>query len=192
MVACQIKWNDVQRFKTVILRPGIMHTVQSFCGCIGKLMLGSGIENLITSAFGGLSGILSGKAWVRAMLAFRMVSTTLLRRFLATGPKTFHDLSEYLEICRQHPTGRHWVDNLIKPTLLVHQLIRIEREGDFLLQQLTLECMDPYFFVAGHHNYARYISQHFSLTCVTCHQKPSLSWCQGPLCVTIKKVAGME
>ena len=34
MVACQIKWNDVQRFKTVILRPGIMHTVQSFCGCI--------------------------------------------------------------------------------------------------------------------------------------------------------------
>ena len=38
IVSCQIKWNDVDRFKNVILRPGIMHTVQSFCGCIGKLM----------------------------------------------------------------------------------------------------------------------------------------------------------
>ena len=61
---------------------------------------------------------------------------------------------------RQHPTGRHWVDNLLKPTLLVHQLLRSEREGDFLLQQLTLERMLPYFFVAGHHHYARYITHH--------------------------------
>ena len=28
-VSCQIKWNEVDRFKNVILRPGIMHTVQS-------------------------------------------------------------------------------------------------------------------------------------------------------------------
>ena len=160
MVACQIKWNDVNHFKNIILRPGIMHTVQSFCGCIGKLMHGSGIEALITSAFGGLTGIMSGKSWVRAMRAFRMVSTALLSKFLSTGPKTFQELSDYLEMCRQHPTGRHWVDNLIKPTLLVHQLIRSEREGDFLLQQLTLQRMLPYFFVAGHHHYARYITHH--------------------------------
>ena len=52
IVACQIKWHDVHRFKNVILRPGIMHTVQSFCGCIGKLMRGSGVETLISTAFG--------------------------------------------------------------------------------------------------------------------------------------------
>ena len=131
MVACQIKWNNIDCFKNVILRPGIMHTIQSFCGCIGKLMCGSGIEPLISSAFGGISGIMSGKSWVRSMRAFHMVSTTLLwNNFLTTGPKTFQELSDYLEICRQHPTGRHWVDNLIKPTLLVHQLLRSEREGD--------------------------------------------------------------
>ncbi|MEE8115221.1 MAG: hypothetical protein V3T23_12820, partial [Nitrososphaerales archaeon] len=55
---------------------------------------------------------------------------------------------------------KHWVDNFIKPTLLVHQLLRSEREADFLLQQLTLERMLPYFFVAGHHHYARYITHH--------------------------------
>jgi hypothetical protein len=160
MVASQIKWNDVENFKNVILRPGIMHTVQSFCGCIGKLMQGSGIEKLIGSAFGGLAGIMSGKSWVRSMRAFRMVSTALLRNLLAVGPKTFQELDDYLESCRQHPTGRHWVDNLIKPTLLIHQLLRSERVGDFVLQQLTLERMLPYFFAAGHHHYARYISYH--------------------------------
>ena len=146
MVACQIKWNDVNRFKDVIFRPGIMHTTQSFSGCIGKLMCGSGVESLISSAFGGLAGIMSGKSWVRSMRAFRMVSTALLNHFLNTGPKTFDELSDYVDTCRQHPTGRHWVDNLIKPTLLIHQLLRSEREGDFCLQQLTLERMLPYFF----------------------------------------------
>jgi hypothetical protein len=38
VVACQIKWNDVDRFKNVILRYGVMHTIQSFCDSIGKLM----------------------------------------------------------------------------------------------------------------------------------------------------------
>lgn len=160
IVASQIKWNDVDRFKNIIIRPGIMHTVQSFCGCIGKLMRGSGIEELISSTFGGIAGIMSGKSWVRSMRAFRMVSTALLNKFLASGPKTFDELSDYLEVCRQHPTGRHWVDNLLKPTQLVHHLLRSEREGNFLLQQLTLERMLPYFFIAGHHHYARYITHH--------------------------------
>ena len=52
------------------------------------------------------------------------------------------------------------MDNLITPTLLVHQLLRSEREGDFLLQQLTLKHMLPYFFVTGHDHYVRYITQH--------------------------------
>lgn len=33
-----------------------------------------------------------------------------------------------------------------------------ERNGDFLLQQYCLKMMLPYFFAAGHHNYARYLS----------------------------------
>ena len=33
-----------------------------------------------------------------------------------------------------------------------------ERNGDFLLQQHCLKEMLPYFFAAGHQNYARYLS----------------------------------
>ena len=50
------------------------------------------------------------------------------------------------------------MDCLIKPTLLALQLLRAQRDGDFLLQQVSLEVMMPYFFAAGHMNYARYIT----------------------------------
>ena len=50
------------------------------------------------------------------------------------------------------------MDCLIKPTLLALQLLRAQRDGDFLLQQVSLEAMMPYFFSAGHMKYARYIT----------------------------------
>ena len=123
-------------------------------------MKGSGLEVLIGSAFGGLTGIMNGKAWVRATRAFRMVSTVLLQNFLKGAPRTFDEISDYLEEARKHPTGSHWGDNFIKPTLLVHQFVRAEREGNWLFQQLCLERMIPYFFGAEYFHYARYISWH--------------------------------
>lgn len=65
-----------------------------------------------------------------------------------------------LDKARLHPTGRHWVDNFLVPTLLVHQFERSEREGDVLLKMLTLKRMMKYFFVAGHYHYARYLTQY--------------------------------
>lgn len=160
MAAQQIKWWEPVRFKDVILRPGAMHILMSFMGSIGSLMKGSGLDVLVGAAFGGLTGIMNGKAWVRAMRAFRMVSVALLEHFLQDGVKTFDEISEYMEKARQHPTGRHWVDNFLVPTLLAHQFLRAEREGKWLFQQLCLERMLPYFFSAGHVHYARYISWH--------------------------------
>ena len=71
---------------------------------------------------------------------------------------TYQELSEYLEAVREHPVGRLCVDCLIKLTLLPLQLLHARRDGDFLLQQVTLEAMMPYFFAAGHMNYARYMT----------------------------------
>ena len=47
---------------------------------------------------------------------------------------------------------------MIKPTLLVHQPLRAEREADVMVQQIALERMLPFFFATGHHHYARYIT----------------------------------
>ena len=137
-----------QILKDVILRPGAMHITMSFLGFIGTLMKGSSLDTLVGSAFGGLTGIMSGK--VRAMRGFRMVSAALLENFLQANENNFDDILAHIEDARKHPSGRHWVNNLLMPTHLAHQFLRAEKEGNWLFQQLCIERMLLYFFSAGH------------------------------------------
>ena len=67
------------QIQDAILRPGAMHII----------MKGSGPDTLVGSAFGGLTGIMSGK--VRAMRAFRMVSAARLDNFLQANENNFDD-----------------------------------------------------------------------------------------------------
>jgi hypothetical protein len=160
IIACQIKWSDPVRWNSVVLRPGMMHTLMSFIGAIGQNMKCTGVEELIGAAYSGIGNIMNGKAWPKAMRAFRMVVAALLNEFLSEGEKTHGEIVDYLEKAREHPTGKLWVDCFIIPTMLAHLFMRAEREGNWLLQQHCLETMMPYFFVSGHHHYARYISWH--------------------------------
>ena len=141
--ACLVQWNDPQRWTGLILHPGMMHTLMSFLGCIGTLMKASGLEVLMSAAFGCISIIINGKAWTNALRAYRLIIAVLLRSFYSNGAKTYQELSDYLEAAREHPTGRLWVDCLIKPTLIALMFLRGERNGDFLLQQHCLNAMLP-------------------------------------------------
>jgi hypothetical protein len=53
-------------------------------------------------------------------------------------------------------TAKLWVDCLIKPVLLMMMFVRAGREADWVLHMLAVSSMMPYFFAAGHINYARY------------------------------------
>ena len=53
-------------------------------------------------------------------------------------------------------TTKLWVDVLIKPVMLTMMFVRAEREGDWPLHLATYKPMLPYFFAAGHVNYAIY------------------------------------
>jgi len=86
------------------------------------------------------------------MRAFRIVTAALLYDFLKDSPKTFKDISQYLDAAREHPTGRLWVDCLIRPTLGAHQFERAECDCDYLLQQHYYQQILPYFFAASHCN----------------------------------------
>ena len=44
------------QFRNVIVHPGGMHIIQSFIGCITKLMKNSGLEVYVAAAYVGLSG----------------------------------------------------------------------------------------------------------------------------------------
>ena len=128
VITKQVCWNQPIQFHNVIIHPGGMHIIQSFISCIAKLMKGSALESYVAAAYGGLRCIFNGKSWVKAMRAFRGVSAALLKRYLSTGENTFEQIEQYLDTARLHPTGRHWVDNFLLPTLLVHQFERAERE----------------------------------------------------------------
>ena len=106
-------------------------------------MKASGVDVLLTAAFGGIAGIITGKSWPNAPRAYRLVTTVLLQDLFQSGAKTYRQLSEYLAAVRDHPVGRLWVDCPIKPTLLALQLLRAQRDGDFLLQQVSLEARMP-------------------------------------------------
>ena len=135
----------------------MMHTLMSFLGYIGTLMRASGVEVLMGAAFGGITSIFNGKAWTNA-LQYASHHRCVVAEFLLEWHQAYQELGEYLETARQNLTGRIWVDCLIKPTLLALMFLRGERNGDFILQQHSLKAVLPYFFEAGHHNYARYLS----------------------------------
>ena len=164
--AMQIKWNEPQAFDKLIMRPSVMHIVQNVCGCIGQLMMGSGLANLIGSAFGGVGSIMAqgNHGCVRCAHSgwyLQFSCNHSCRPVSRRGMRSASTLRRH--VCNlQAVTG--WTTSsrpdLITPTLLIHQLLRSEREGDWLFQQLCIRRLLPYFFIAGHHNYARYLSWH--------------------------------
>ena len=93
-ISCFVQWNDPYRWKSLVLHPGIMHTLMSFLGCIGTLVKASGVEVLLTAAFGGLAGIITGKSWPNALRAYLLITTVLLQDFFQRGAKTYQELSE--------------------------------------------------------------------------------------------------
>ena len=160
MVACQIKWSDGEQWKHVVLHPGMMHTLMSFIGCISTLMKCSRMETVLSSSFGPLTSIHNDKAWLQALRAYRMITAALLHDYLRDGPKSYEEIGAYVETSRQHPTGKLWVDCLIKPTLIALHFVRAKHEGDILLRECCIAEMLPYCFASGHHHYARYITMY--------------------------------
>ena len=53
-------------------------------------------------------------------------------------------------------TSKMWIQNLIVPTFIMMAFVRAEREADWLLHLWSVQKMLPYFFAAGHWNYASY------------------------------------
>ena len=123
-------------------------------------MKGTGLEELLGSAFKGVSNMLNGKAWPKAMRGLRMVVVALIKNAISEGT-TANEIEVYLNRVRAGSLiGRLWVDCLVQPVLIPHLFVRAERQADWLLHLYCLRRMLPYFFVADHNNYAKYITWH--------------------------------
>ena len=91
------------------------------------------------------------------------------------GGEIFENIQQYLDAARRYPTGRHWVDNFLLPTLLIHQFERAGREEKVNLKLLTLKPIMKYFFLAGHVHYAHYFTQYLlEMASLPCNVKDNL------------------
>ncbi len=130
----------------------------SFVGAIGTLMTESGLLDILSEVFGGVPKMLSGKKFPQNVRALRMMAEEVLQSlFLNHDFTTADDMMKALDqIAIDSRTVKLWVEILVKPVLLMMTYIRAEREGDWLLHLATFQKMLPYYFAAGHVNYARY------------------------------------
>ena len=157
-VACQITWADPEQFSPFILRLGGMHFLMSFIGSVGSLAADSGLAEVLESSFSGVAKMLSGKKFPQNFRALRMLTEELLRDILNRDDiDSMSALETHLvELSEQSRTSKLWIENIIRPTMIMMKFVRAEREGDFPLHLKSVEDAIPYFFSAGHINYARY------------------------------------
>lgn len=149
-------WASPAEFNNIYPRLGGMHTLMSFCGGIGKLMIDSGLADILKCAFGGVDKMLSGKKFPQNVRAFRLLTEELLRDLLDGIDSFAHMDATLSEVSNRSATAKLWVDCFVRPCHIMMTFIRAERESDWPLHLWCVEQMLPYFFASGHVNYARY------------------------------------
>lgn len=189
-VAVHVMWENQALFGDIYLRLGGMHLLMSYVGCIGSLMAGSGVVEVLSEAFGGVLKMLSGKKYPDNVRALRMLVEELIRPFFQTqNMLCMDDLQQVLNDAASHSrTAKLWVNCLIKPVFIIMKYVRAEREADWPLHLAAVHEMMPLFFAASHFNYARYglyylremeampedVRQHFMKGEHTMHHNPGL------------------
>lgn len=120
-------WQNPESYKHVFVHLGVFHTMMSYLGAVGKLMKGSGLEEIVIEAglcaSGSLEKVLAGKHYNRAMRVHTHVLEALERLLFAsflqnTGSgellKDFHSKAKEIE----HRMDPSLVQNIISSEAL--------------------------------------------------------------------------
>ena len=106
-----------------------MRMLMSFVGAVGYLMDGSGVEEILSSAFSGVTKMMSGKKYPQNVRALRILVEELLRpKLLNAEDCTMAELIDYLmTLSKQSKTARLWVECLIDQVFIMMAFVRAER-----------------------------------------------------------------
>ena len=77
-VALYLTWDNPDLCDKVFLRLGGMHFLMSYIGCIGSLMDGTGLEEVLCEQFRGVKKMMTGKKFPENVRAFRLLLEELL------------------------------------------------------------------------------------------------------------------
>lgn len=178
-----IETSGDESLKEIFLRLGGFHTLLNFQGVIGKLLGGSGIEEILALVYGTstISHMLAGHAYARAVRAFNLLYCALmlvlmnefdfeieneLKEILMNPTKLLNSellvdinrlVNSKMDEVSDKPTAKLWV-MCIRLIDLMNMFIVSERTGDLSLHIFSLTSMLPYFYAAGHQNYSKSVS----------------------------------
>lgn len=97
-LALNAVWNEPEKFRDVIVNLGAFHTVCAYMGALGKLMEGSGFEELVLEAglcaSGSLQQMMNGKHYNRALRVHQTMADALGR--LMTRAYLSNDMSNQM------------------------------------------------------------------------------------------------
>ena len=131
-VAVNVMWENQVLYGNIYLRLGGMHLLMSYVGCIGSLMAGSGIVEVLSEAFGGVLKMLTGKKYPDNVRALRMLVEERIRPFFQTqNMLCMDDLQHALNGTASHSrTAKLWINCVINPLFTIMKYVRAEREAD--------------------------------------------------------------
>ena len=145
-----IIWNEPERRRNFYPRLIGMHMLMNFIGSIGKLMEGSGLDKLMTKAFGGVDSMLQGKKHPMNLRALRFVVMELLQDILNESDSYQDLLSTLDDLSSKSLLAKHWIQNLINPVFIAMLYLLAERKADLPFHYYTVTQMMSYICAAGH------------------------------------------
>ena len=105
-VMINVLWAYPEMFTNFIPRLGGMHLLMSFVDSVGTLM--AGLEEVLKSAFGGVSRMLTGKTFPQNIRALKMVVEEILHSTLDNADN-YNDLMNILEVkATESKTTKLW------------------------------------------------------------------------------------
>ena len=107
-IVVNISWVYSELLLNFIPRLGGMPALMSFVGAVGTLMIDTGLEPIMSVAFGEVSKMLTGKKIPQNIRALRMVVQELLRYEFHSYPQLMTKLEDLASHSR---TTKLWVEN---------------------------------------------------------------------------------
>ncbi len=120
-IVVDVMFNEPRYFDCILPILGGMHMMMNFIHAIGIIMAGSGLKEILSSAFESVDKLLSGKMYPQNFRAFRMIAEELLCSVVKLeAVNTSYALIDYLDsLSIKSRTTKHWTDNFIKPVMIM-------------------------------------------------------------------------
>jgi hypothetical protein len=157
-IIVDISFHQPDLLGSMVALLGGMHLLMDFVSCIGTLTTDCGLKEVLSTTFGSVDKMLSGKKYPQNVRALRLLSEELLRPILQSESITcMEDLEEELQKrSLQSRTSKMWISVVIRPVFIIMLYCRASHESDWLLHLKATEMMLTYMFAAHKYNYSRY------------------------------------